>query len=788
MTDQTPAASPTAMSPDICCLNWRGLFAYLRKHHGEEAVSRLVEGVVGNPAYLLPDRTDTSRLAPVTLENLEDESCWISNELSLRLLGNVNQVVPLPDPLRVAGEGAVLERLSRGELFVSRILGPKALSRQVQRINARFNRTKEVELTRLANREAVFSLRYFPGFRVTKDVCRWNLGIYIGMLRASGCRLIDARETKCVLDGDDCCEFSLSWGPAGLYKRLFRWLLRSTVNDLLAEYDHTLRDRNRLIMALTQEIESRRKAQESLASSERRHRELFEGVNDLILTHDSQGVITSINPAVVRALGYPVAEVKGRPLSHFMPPSSRELYRDEYLPRILATGEDSGIVRCLDRSGQPRLFEYRNVVSLDQNGQPQVNSIARDVTERIEAHRRMKQMQAEIIQARKMEAVGNLASGIAHDFNNLLQAIMGFTQLLLADEGLEPAVREALEQIDLATQRGADLVRRLVSFGIPSPETLRPTDLNQEIRQAIDLLERTLPKMITIEYDFGVGLCPVMAAPSSLEQVFLNLALNAKDAMPQGGRIKVSTRAESLDREQAESLGGLPPGEYLRLTISDSGEGVPPEVLGKIFDPFFTTKPLGHGSGLGLYTVYQIVKAMGGHIACVSPPGQGTTFEIVLPCCQEDLPASVDQAPFNLLALTGNHTVILADDEASILTAGRTVLSQAGYRVRAVTSGEEALELYRSLAGEVALVILDLGMPGMGGQRCLEAILDQDPRQPVIVASGYSVSPALGELLKRPNLRFIQKPYRFSELLHLMRTILRQRAPLADEAEPGLAP
>jgi|GEM_PF-1257760 len=773
------------MSPDICCLNWRGLFAYLRKHHGEEAVARLVEGLVGNPAYLLPDRTDTSRLTPVSLENLEDETCWISNELSLRLLGNVNQVVPLPDPLRVAGEGAVLERLSRRELFISRILGPEALARQAQRLNARFNRTKEVELSRLANREAVFSLRYFPGFRVTRDVCRWNLGIYVGLLRASGCSLIDARETKCVLDGDDCCEFSLSWGPAGLYKRLSRWLLRSTVNDLLAEYDHTLKDRNRLIMELTQEIESRREAQESLASSEQRYRELFNGVNDMILTHDSQGVITSINPAVIRALGYPVSEVQGRPLSFFMPPASQALYRDEYLPRVLAKGEDSGIVQCLDRSGKPRLFEYRNVVSLDRAGRRQVNSIARDVTERIETHRRMKQMQTEIIHARKMEAVGNLASGIAHDFNNLLQSIMGFTQLLLADEVLEPAVREALEQIDLATQRGADLVRRLVSFGIPSPETLRPTDLNQAIRQAIDLLERTLPKMIAIEYDFGAGLCPVKATPSSLEQVFLNLALNAKDAMPRGGWIRVSTREVSLDREQAKSLGELEPGAYLRLTIGDSGEGIPPEVLGKIFDPFFTTKPMGHGSGLGLYTVYQIVKAMGGHIACASPPGQGATFDILLPCCQEVPPPSREQAPRDTLALAGNQTVILADDEASILTAGRSVLSQAGYRVRAVTSGEAALDLYRSLAAEVALVILDLGMPGMGGQGCLEAILDQDPRQPVIVASGYSISPALNELLRRPNVNFIQKPYRFSELLHLMRTMACKRTSLEGEADLG---
>mgnify|MGYP000853821583 FL=1 len=771
MTLSTPASRPTAMSPDICCLNWRGLFAYLRKHHGEESVARLVEGLVDNPAYLLPDHSDPTRLTPVTLADLEDESCWISNEMSLRLLGNVNLVVPLPDPLRVAGQGAVLDRLSRRELFISRILGPAALARQVQKINARFNRTKVVELTNLSDRGAVFSLRYLPGFRVSRDVCRWNLGIYIGMLQASGCTLIDARETRCVLEGDECCEFSLSWGRAGLCKRLSRWLLHNTLNDLLTEYDHTLEDRNRLILELTQEIAVRRRAQESLASSEERYRELFNGVSDIILSHDQEGVVTSINPAVTHSLGYAVSEVVGHPMSDFMPPASRSLYREQYLPRVLERGEDAGIVQCLDRGGRPRLFEYRNLVALERNGQRQVNGIIRDVTERIESHRRMKQMQAEIIHARKMEAVGNLASGIAHDFNNLLQSIMGFSQLLLAEERLEPAMREALEQIDLATRRGADLVRRLVSFGVPAPETLRPTNLNQEIRQAIDLLERTLPKMIAIEYDFGPGVCPVKAAPASLEQVFLNLALNAKDAMPQGGRIKVATGLASLDKASAPN--GLAAGEYARLTISDSGQGMPPEVLGKIFEPFFTTKPLGKGSGLGLYTVYQIVKGMGGHIACSSPPGQGATFEILLPCCGESPPSPPEERLFSPPILAANQTVILADDEASILAAGRSVLSQAGYRVRTVASGEAALDLYRRLPGGAALVILDLGMPGMGGRRCLEQILEQDPEQPVIVASGYSPDPALGELLRRPNVRFIQKPYRFSELLRLMRAMAR---------------
>ncbi|MFZ5584701.1 MAG: ATP-binding protein [Thermodesulfobacteriota bacterium] len=781
MIGSAPGASPAAMSPDICSLNWKGLFAHLRKRHGEQAVQRLVEGLVGNPKYLIADKRDPSHLTPVTLEHLEDQYYWVSNEFSLQLLANVNQVAPGPDPLRTAGEGAVLDRLSRIELLVSRVLGPEELAKKAQRINARFNRTKTVHLTELGEGRGVVELRYLPGFRVTRDVCRWNLGIYGGLVKASGNILINAQETKCVLAGDDCCAFSLSWDKAGLAKRLVRMALFNTVNDLLAEYDRAIEDRNELIAGLTQEIANRRQAQALLEKTEERYRALFNNVSDLVLSHDLDGRILSINPAVTKSLGYAVEEVVGKLVTEVMPAELRPLFFGEYLPRVLENGADAGIVHCLDRDGQERLFEYRNVLVSHPDQPAYVSSITRDVTERVMAHRKLRQMQEDVIRARKMEAVGNLASGIAHDFNNLLQAISGFTQVLLARQWLDPDTVHALNQIDLATQRGSDLVKRLVSFGFSSSDRMKPLDLNAEVRRVLEVLERTIPKMISLVTDLAADLRPVKASASALEQILLNLALNAKDAMPQGGRISFSTRNVDLDPESAQALGGIAPGAYVRLTVADDGQGMPREVIDKVFDPFFTTKPQGKGSGLGLFTVYGIVQGHRGYIACASQPGHGASFDIYLPATDE--PVAPPPAPSRAAAgaAASGEKVLFADDEAPIRYVLSQVLGKAGYAATAAASGEEALAAYRAAEGAFDLVIVDLGMPGMGGLACLEGVLALNPGQKAIIASGYSPDAVTANLLANPAIRFIQKPYRFADLLRLVRE-LTQDAPAAAAA------
>ncbi|MFH1060049.1 MAG: ATP-binding protein [Pseudomonadota bacterium] len=787
MTGTVPGPAPAAMSPDICSLNWKGLFAYLRRHHGEQAVQRLVEGLVGNPDYLIADKHDPSRLSPVSLEHLEDPFYWVSNEFSLQLLANVKQVVPGPEPLRVAGEGAVLERLSRIELLVSRVLGPEELARKAQKINARFNRTKEVRLAELHPDGGVMELHYRPGFRVTRDVCRWNLGIYSGMVKASGSVLLRAEETGCVLAGDACCAFSFTWDQAGLFKRLVRMLLFNTINDLLGEYERAIEDRNELIAGLTQEIAQRRQAQELLEKSEERYRDLFNGISDVILSHDLEGRILDINPAVVKSLGYAVEEVIGKKVTDIMPPGLRPLFLADYLPRLLATGADAGLVHCLSRAGQERLFEYRNVLVANPEQEPYVSSITRDVTERVVAHRRLRQMQDDVIRARKMEAVGNLASGIAHDFNNLLQAISGFTQVLLARSWLDEETARGLTQIDQATQRGADLVKRIISFGFSASDDLRPLDLNAEVSRVLDVLTRTIPKMVEFRSDLAGGLKAVKTSASALEQVLLNLALNANDAMPAGGQVSISTRNVALDPAAARALGGIAPGAYVRLRVADTGQGMAREVRDKIFDPFFTTKPHGKGSGLGLFTVYGIVRGHQGYIACESQPGQGTSFDIYLPATDEPVAAPPIPGPDQVTTATAGETVLMADDEAPIRYMLHQVLSGAGYAVAAAGTGEEALAAYRAKERPFDLVILDLGMPGMGGQRCLETILGLNPGQKAIIASGYAAEVVGGNLLANPGVRFIQKPYRFADLLRLVRALLGE-PPAAPAASQAAAP
>ncbi|MBI4798142.1 MAG: hypothetical protein HY794_05295 [Desulfarculus sp.] len=254
----------TAMPLDICCLNWKGLFAYLRKHFGQESVAALTEKLVNNPAYLVQDKNDPRIIRPVSLADLEDPSYWVSNEFSLQMLGNVNKVVPYADPLRVAGEGAVLERLSSKELIISRIVGPMVLAKKAAKINSLFNNTKSVTLAELEKGKVRYQLCYRPGYRVTADVCHWNLGIYIGMVKACGCQVGSATETKCVLRGDSCCEFEIIWTQPALLQRLLRWVLLRQLGGVIEQFDNIIDDKHRLISRLSQEIAIKQMAQESL--------------------------------------------------------------------------------------------------------------------------------------------------------------------------------------------------------------------------------------------------------------------------------------------------------------------------------------------------------------------------------------------------------------------------------------------------------------------------------------------------------------------------------------------
>lgn len=296
--------------------------------------------------------------------------------------------------------------------------------------------------------------------------------------------------------------------------------------------------------------------------------------------------------------------------------------------------------------------------------------------------------------------------------------------------------------------------------------------LNDAVESSLELLSRSLPKMVEIETSLAPDLSPVNADPTQMEQILLNLATNAADAMPQGGRLTVETQNVTLGEEYCRLHLEAAPGDYVLLQVSDTGQGMDVQTREHIFDPFFTTKQVGKGTGLGLASVYGIVKAHGGQIYCYSEPGLGTSFKIYLPAHQGPAAVATKPAPPPERCLTGHERILLVDDEENLRQLGEQLLTQSGYQVTTAGSGEEALALYQASAPAFDLVVLDLGMPGMGGQRCLQALLALDPAARVVIASGYSANSQAKDSLRSGAAAFVAKPFRRVDLLDTVRSVL----------------
>ncbi len=412
-----------------------------------------------------------------------------------------------------------------------------------------------------------------------------------------------------------------------------------------------------------------------------------------------------------------------------------------------------------------------------------------DLSQGLQAREREAQhLQAQLLQAQKMEAVGTLAGGLAHDFNNILTAIQGQAEILLWDKAPEEPGYEELQAIMEACRKVGVLVRQLLTFSRKLPAHPLPVDLNREIKNLSILLARTLPKMIKIELDLAEQLAPVEADSVQLEQMLVNLAVNARDAMPDGGKLIIATSRASGAADSCPDEVRLSPEKYVLLTVTDTGQGMPAEVRNHIFEPFFTTKDIGKGTGLGLAMVYGIVQSHHGYISCSSQPGMGTTFRIYLPVSAA--PARTPEAAdMETPALPrGAETVLFVDDEEMLRDLGARILANFGYAVRTAATGEEALKLYRQPESKIDLVIVDLIMPGMGGLKCLKQLMEFDPDARVIVVSGFAPDGDADEALAAGARGFLRKPFDVQEMLQLMRRILAERGAPASRPAAALPP
>ena len=381
-----------------------------------------------------------------------------------------------------------------------------------------------------------------------------------------------------------------------------------------------------------------------------------------------------------------------------------------------------------------------------------------------------KQLERELQQAQKLEAVATLAGGVAHDFNNLLQAIQASSELLLfkTHEG-EPGF-PILNQIIDAVGRGGGLIRQLLTYSRKIKSEKRPIDLNDQALQAHQMLQRTIPKMIEIELNLEENLKLVDADPVQIEQVLMNLAINARDAMPDGGRLAIMTGNHSRPEKQSGTQSVSPLRDWVLLSVTDTGHGMDKDTLEQIFEPFFSTKAPGKGTGLGLSMVHGIVKNHDGRITCRSIPGKGTSFRIYLPAVEpsrEKKPVEEKKGD-----LRGNETILLVDDEEAVRQSCKEGLERAGYTVLTASGGEKALDVYRQKQLNIHLVLLDLIMPGMGGISCLYELLQTDPGVKVVIISGYSPDEETMEVIEACTNGYLRKPYTGDQLLSTVRKAL----------------
>jgi PAS domain S-box-containing protein len=510
------------------------------------------------------------------------------------------------------------------------------------------------------------------------------------------------------------------------------------------------------------DITDQRTAERALRASEERHRELMEHAQDAIFVQDAQGIVQEVNRATEQLTGVSRQELVGRSFLETLPPADREdVFRK--FRKTLEHGRtlEPVQVRIQRRDGTMVPGEVKaSVVEVD--GRSLVFAIVRDVSER-------NAMAEQLRMAQKMEAVGQLAGGVAHDFNNLLTAILGYSQLLAPELRGNPEHFSAIEEIRKAGERAAGLTRQLLAFSRKQILELKVLDLNEVVRHIQEMLSRLIGEDIQVVTNLDPALGSVRADAGQIEQVIMNLAVNARDAMPRGGQLSLETANVELDETYAQTHVAVQPGQYVMLAVSDTGVGMDGATRDRVFEPFFTTKAKGHGTGLGLSTVYGIVKQSGGYIWVYTEPGKGTSFKVYLPRVPAPAEALAVPEPTSVPAL-GNETVLLVEDEEAVRKLECKTLEARGYRVLEAADGGEAVEIAERES--VDLLLTDMVLPGMGGGEIAVRVREIHPRVKVLYTSGYTDDAIVRRGLMERGAAFLEKPFTPNRLARKIREVL----------------
>ncbi len=514
-----------------------------------------------------------------------------------------------------------------------------------------------------------------------------------------------------------------------------------------------------MFMEWVRDITGHKLAVEALKESEERFRLLIENLPDEVYVHDFDGNFVLVNQVACRNTGYSIEELMSLSLYDIDPETEQRKDKEKYW-HTLNTNETNLVSgQHLRKDGSVYPVELLiNRMSLKD--MPVILAVARDLSDREEAEEEKNKLREQLVQAQKMESVGRLAGGVAHDFNNMLNVIILNTEILLENEAGNESIRDELEQIKHAAQRSADLTRQLLAFARKQTVTPKVLDLNETITSMLKMLRRLIGEDINLKWMPSDTIKPVRMDPSQINQILANLLVNSRDAIGHNiGRISIETQLSELDEDYCRINPECVPGTYVTLAVSDDGCGMDIETRNKIFEPFYTTKAQGEGTGLGLATVYGIVKQNNGYINVYSEPGQGTIFRIYLPVYSKNLSDDQDSTESNSKIQSGNEVILLVEDEADILSISTRILSRLGYQILSAPTPGEAITLAEEYPGNIDLLITDVIMPEMNGRDLAKRLLSIYPDIKRLFMSGYTADVIAHQGVLDEGVNFLQKPF-----------------------------
>ena len=527
------------------------------------------------------------------------------------------------------------------------------------------------------------------------------------------------------------------------------------------------------MVAFFRDITERKKAEENLRESEAKFRELADMSPQIVFETDAKGNLTFVNQNAFDIFGYTKDDfASGLSAIQMIAPKDRELAAERMLQIMMdqshLTGFEYNAIRKDSTEFPIIIYSTRFLRDGNLAG---LRGIIIDITNRKREEQEREKLQAQLIQAQKMEAIGTLAGGIAHNFNNILMGVQGRTSLMMMDKDPSHLDFEHLEEIQAYVKDAVELTKDLMGFARGGKYEIKSTELNALIKYENKMFSRT-KKEIQIREKYEKELWTVEVDRGQIQQVFLNLYVNAWQAMPGGGELYIQTENVTLDEQFIKPF-EVPPGRYVKILVADTGRGMDESTQEKIFDPFFSTKDTSQGSGLGLASAYGIIKNHGGFINVYSQKGKGTSFNIYLPASDKEV-VNESPRPGQPKTQHGEGTILFVDDEDMIIDVGRIMLGKLGYRVLIARNGREALDAYGKQGEQIDLVILDMIMPGLGGGEIFDRLKEVDGNVKVLLSSGYSIDGQANEILDRGCMGFIQKPFTLNELSIKVRETLEE--------------